>query len=170
MPASKAQRTKTAERRAKAVSMKIAGADWDTIAEALGYASKGAACTDVTRALEAATAEQQRNAEVLLYLELARLDRLQRAFWPAALKGDEGAARTVLGCIDRRVKLLKLEPPQRHEVITLGAIEAEIRDLEQQMDARGLSAEAIAAGLDMPTAADLAASVDAQLDLGTDVP
>ncbi len=112
--------------------MAIAGADWETIARALGYASRGAACADVTRALEAATAEMTRNVEVLRHKEVARLDRLQQAFWAAALKGDEGAARTVFGCIDRRVKLLRLEPAQRHEVVTMSAIEAEIARLEEE--------------------------------------
>jgi hypothetical protein len=137
MPASKAQRTKTAERRSQAVKLRIAGADWETIARTCGYASRGAACTDVTRAMEAATAEATRNADVLRHLELARLDRLQQAFWPEALKGDADAARTVLACIDRRVKLQRLEPATRHEVVTLGAIEAEIARLEEEQAGLG---------------------------------
>lgn len=137
MPASKAQRTKTAERRSQAVTLRIAGADWETIARTCGYASRGAACTDVTRAMETATAEATRNADVLRHMELARLDRLQRAFWPAALNGDADAARTVFGCIDRRVKLLRLEPAQKLEVVTLGAIEAEIARLEEEQAVLG---------------------------------
>ena len=133
MPASKAQRTKTAERRSKAVKMRIAGADWETIASACGYASRGAACTDVTRALEAQTAEMLRDADVLRQMELARLDRLQAAFWAAAIQGDADAARTVFGCIDRRTKLLGLNAPERHEVITLTAMEAEIGRLEREL-------------------------------------
>lgn len=135
MPASRAQRTKTAERRSQAVQLRIAGADWETIARTCGYASRGAACTDVNRALEVATAEQQRNVDVLRHMELARLDRLQRAFWAAAIGGGEGAteaARTVLGIIDRRCKLLGLSAPAKLEVVTLGAIEAEIARLESE--------------------------------------
>lgn len=134
MPASKAQRTKTAERRSQAVQLRIAGADWETIARTCGYASRGAACTDVTRAMENATAEATRNADVLRHMELARLDRLQQAFWAAALKGDSEAARTVLGIIDRRCRLLGLSAPKKLEVVTLGAIEAEIARLEEAMD------------------------------------
>ncbi len=140
MPASKAQRTKTAERRSQAVQMSLAGADWETIARALGYASRGAACTDVTRALELATAEMTRNTDVLRHVELARLDRLQRAFWARAIGGGEGsidAARTVLGIIDRRCKLLGLSAPTRLEFVTLGAIEAEISRLEGEQAALG---------------------------------
>lgn len=133
MPASKAQRTKTAERRSKAVKLRIAGADWDTIATTCGYASRGAACTDVSRALEAQTAELLRDVDVLRHMEITRLDRLQAAFWTAAIGGDVDAARTVFGCIDRRVKLLGLNAPERHEVITLTAMEAEIGRLEREL-------------------------------------
>jgi hypothetical protein len=40
-----------------------------------------------------------------------RLDRLQRAYWPAALGGDVGAARLVLRVIDRRARLFGLDAP-----------------------------------------------------------
>ncbi len=137
MPASKAQRTKTAERRAQAVQLRIAGASWETIARQCGYASRGAANTDVTRAMEAATAEATRNADVLRQLELTRLDRLQRAVWAEAIKGDGDAIRTVLGIIDRRCKLLGLSAPSKVEVVTLGAIEAEIQRLEEEQAGLG---------------------------------
>lgn len=140
MPASKAQRTKTAERRSQAVKLRIAGADWETIARSCGYASRGAACTDVTRAMETATAEATRNADVLRHMELARLDRLQQAFWAAAIGGGENAgeaARTVLGIIDRRCKLLGLTAPRKVEIITLGAVEAEIARLEEEQAGLG---------------------------------
>ena len=129
MPASKAQRAKTAQRRSLAIQMHLAGADWDDIADKLGYASRGAAHTDVTRALEAATAQLNRDVDVLRTVELARLDKLQAAFWLRALQGDTDAARIVQGVIDRRIKLLRLEPAQRHEVITLSAMDAEITRL-----------------------------------------
>lgn len=132
MPASKAQRAATAERRTKAVKLRIAGADWDTIKTQCGYASRGAACTDVTRAMEARVAEMNRNVDVLLHMEVERADRLQAAFWAAALQGDTDAARIVLGCIDRRVKWQRLQPPQRFEIFTLGAVEAEIARLERE--------------------------------------
>lgn len=47
-----AQRVRVAERRDRAVQMSLAGADWQSIADALGYASRGAAHTDVSRALK----------------------------------------------------------------------------------------------------------------------
>ncbi len=133
MPASKAQRAKTAERRSKAIQMHLAGSDWETIATALGYASRGAAHTDVSRALEVATTELQRDADVLRTVELARLDKLQAAYWLAALQGDTDAARIVQGVMDRRIKLLGLNAPERHEVISLTAMDAEISRLEREL-------------------------------------
>lgn len=147
MPASRAQQAATAERRAKAIAMYLGGVtDWQKIATTLGYASRGAAHTDVTRALERATAEANRNADVLRQQELMRLDRLQQALWTKALAGDPKATYAVLGIIDRRCKILGLDAPVRHEVVTLGAVEAEIARLEQELDDRA-AAEAAAAAV-----------------------
>lgn len=55
--------------------MRIAGATWEHIAAALGYASRGAACTDVTRALQAAQAETNLAADEWRQLSLARLEQ-----------------------------------------------------------------------------------------------
>lgn len=133
MPASKAQRAATAERRGKAVAMRLAGLDYETIANRLGYASRGAACQDITRALEANVAEQNRNADVLRQEELQRLNRLQAGVWQAAVSGDTKAVDTALRIIDRRCKLLGLDAPVRHEVVTLDAIDAEIRRLTAEL-------------------------------------
>lgn len=144
MPASRAQQARTAERRRQAIAMALAGADWDTIADRLGYASRGAAHTDVTRAMEKAAAEAIRDADVLRHIELARLDRIQVAYWVRALGGrdpdtgitrppDPDAARVVQWCIDRRCKLLGLDAAIKHEVVTLSAIERAIADLEAQL-------------------------------------
>lgn len=111
MPPSKAQRAQTAERRSKAIQLRLAGADWTQIADALGYADRAAACKDVTRALEAHVATQRAGAEVLRETELQRLDRLQRGLWPAAIAGDTKSADTVLRVIDRRMRLLGLDVP-----------------------------------------------------------
>lgn len=133
MPASKAQRAATAERRSKAVAMRLAGIDYETITKRLGYSSRAAAHVDITRALEANVAEQNHNADVLRQEELQRLDRLQAGVWAAAAAGNSRAVETVLRIIDRRCKLLGLDAPVRHEVVTLDAIEAEIRRLSFEL-------------------------------------
>jgi hypothetical protein len=146
MPASRAQQAKTAERRQKAIAMRLAGADWDTIAARLGYASKGAACTDVTRAMEKAAAEALRDADVLRHIELSRLDRLQVGLWTRAAGGELDAIGTVLSIIDRRVRLLGLNAPVKVEGVSLSAIEAAIAHLEALEEAG--AAGALTAGPD----------------------
>ncbi|SEF34380.1 hypothetical protein SAMN05421837_107351 [Amycolatopsis pretoriensis] len=106
MAASEEQRAKTAERRRRAVAMRFAGVDYETIAERLGYAGRAAACKDIQRALapniaeDAAPATDEQRA-----LELMRLDRLQAAAWPAVLKGDLRAIDTVVRIISTRAKI-----------------------------------------------------------------
>lgn len=116
MPPSKAQKAQTAERRRKAITLRLAGMDWQSIADQLGYADRGAACKDVNRALEANLAEQSQAADTLREVETLRLDRLQAAAWPSAVKGDLKAIETVLKVIDRRVKLQGLDMPLRAEL------------------------------------------------------
>jgi len=115
MPASKAQRAKTAQRRAQAIALRLAGASYEQIAQQLGYASRSAAYTDIDRALRKGLAEQERDGALLRQQELERLDRLQAGIWPRAISGDYRAADTALRIIDRRCKLLGLDAPQRVE-------------------------------------------------------
>lgn len=115
MPASKAKQAEVAERRRKAVSMRIAGADWDTIVGALGYPDRNTACKDVRRAMEANRRDMEATAEELRSTEVARLDRLQAAFWPKALKGDTKAAEIVRRCIMDRAKLQGTTAPEQVE-------------------------------------------------------
>jgi len=119
MPASKAQRAATADRRTKATALRIAGMDWQSIADQLGYSSRGAACTDVSRALEANLAELRDKAEEMRSIESMRLDRLQASLWPKAVKGDVKAIDAVLRIIDRRMRLLGL-----HQIPSTSGLEA----------------------------------------------
>jgi hypothetical protein len=147
MPASKAQRAATARRRQQAIALRLAGASLDTIAAQLGYAGRAAVCVDLGRALDIALADQARDAEALRQLELMRLDRLQAATWGRAMTGDPGAVMAALRVIDRRCKLLGLDAPQRHEIITMTQIEAEIARLEATLAADAI----IAAPADPPS-------------------
>ena len=131
MGTSKAQQAVTARRRAQAIQLRLAGADYESIATQLEYASRGAAYTDISRALDQALVEQRREADVLRQEELLRLDRLQRAVWSEAVKGDVPSVLAALRIVDRRCKLLGLDAPTRHEVITVGAVEEEIRRLSE---------------------------------------
>ena len=133
MTASRAQRATTAERRTRAIAMKLAGATYDQIASTLGYASKGAACQDIKRALEHRLEEQGYQADLLKQQELARLDRLQAGHWAGAIGGDTRAAEVVMKVIAMRIKLLGLDAPARVEVVTYDAVEAEMERLARLM-------------------------------------
>lgn len=108
---SAAKRTQVAQRRTQAIQLRLAGAEWQQIADTLGYSDKAAANKDVTRALEMAAREQRASAEVLRETELQRLDRLQRGLWATAIAGDVRAVEAVLRVMDRRMKLLGLDIP-----------------------------------------------------------
>lgn len=137
MPASKAQRAATAERRGKAIAMRLAGLDYETIAKRLGYrGGRGAACKDIERALVANIAAQRTSTEEYREVELLRLDRLQAASWQAAAAGDLRSIETVLRIIDRRCKLLGLDAPVRAEVVTLDYLDAAIREAEAALGGR----------------------------------
>lgn len=140
MVASKAQQAATAERRAKAIRMKIDGATYTQIAEALGYASRSAAHMDVKRSLERHVVEEGLAIEAWRELELARLDTLQQAIWPKAMSGDPRAIEAALKILDRRAKLLGLDSPVRLEVLTVDALDAQIQRLEAELAAAAIAA------------------------------
>lgn len=117
MGASKAQRAAAAQKRAQATALRVAGVDWATIAERVGYRSPGAACTAVSEALKANLQEQQANVDELRALGLAKVQRLQAAFWPQAIQGkDPKAARVVLDCLRHEARLQGTEAPTRVNV------------------------------------------------------
>lgn len=169
MPASKAQRTKTAVRRAKAVEMRTRGSSWQEIADDLGYVNRSAACADVTRALEAAVVEQNRNIDLMRQEELRAYDQLLVEAWAVLerehvtvshgriIRDEETGEKLlddgpVLQAIDRvvrirerRAKLLGLDAPQRHEVVSLDAVDAEIRRLTAELGGSAEAGEATAA-------------------------
>lgn len=146
MAASRAQRAQTAERRARAIALRLAGLEYQAIADRLGYSSRQAARVDVERALQANLAEESRQADLLRQVELQRLDRLQAAAWPAAAAGDLRAIDTVLKVVDRRCKLLGLDAPIRAEVLTIDAIEANIARLTAQLAENDGPADDVDAG------------------------
>ncbi|MCW6003890.1 hypothetical protein K1W54_04740 [Micromonospora sp. CPCC 205371] len=156
MPASRAQRTQTAERRAKAVQMRLEGADYPTIAATLGYSDQAAAHKDITRAMEAAVTRQHSAVEVLRQEELMRLDLLWAEVWAVLkrehvtvsngrlVRGEDGhplrddgpvlaAVDRLVRILERRAKYLGLDAPQKHEVLTLDAIDRAIQELNAEL-------------------------------------
>lgn len=109
MAANKAQQATTAERRTKAIKLRLAGLDWQEIADRLEYSSRGSACADVSRALEQHRKEEATAVEELRQTEALRLDRLMAGLWPKAAAGNVRAAEAALKVIDRRCKLWGLD-------------------------------------------------------------
>lgn len=171
----KAQQVAIAERRTKAITMRLAGSSYQQIADELGYTTRGAACQDISRALEAQVAEQHTAVEVHRETELQRLDILWADAW-AVLKRehitvshgkivydertldkgelkpllDDGpvlqAITTLLKIQERRAKYLGLDAPTKVEAITIDAIDAEIRKLAAELEADPVGEAADAAG------------------------
>ena len=110
------KRSKTAERRKKAIALYTAGLTWQAIADQLDYASRGAACTDVTRALEKDRKAEEQQVEALRYIASLRLERIQAGLWPKATKGDVKSAEAATRVIDRWIKLHGLDAPRRFSV------------------------------------------------------
>lgn len=140
MVASKAQQAKTAERRGKAIRLKIEGHTYTEIAQLLGYSNRASACSDIRRALEKHVIEEGLAVEAWRELELARLDILQKAIWPEAMEGSPRAIETALKILDRRAKLLGLDSAIKLEVLTIDALDAQIQRLEAELGRAGLAA------------------------------
>lgn len=148
------RRIDVALRRAEAIKLRIAGMSMKTIADRLGYCSDIAAYNDIKRALAAATTEP---VEEMRQIELARLDVLwQKAMMVLArqhLSVSNGRVvhldgtpvpddAPVLQAIDRllkiqerRARLLGLDAPRQVEVVTIDAVEAEIKRLNAELAA-----------------------------------
>lgn len=97
---------KSAERAAQALELHLAGATYERIAGALGYANRGGAFKAVQAALAARPAAPEQ-AEVVR-LEVARMDALLTGLWPAARRGDVAAVDRVLKIGERRAELLAM--------------------------------------------------------------
>lgn len=154
MPRKRRREPAQVERDARAVEHRRNGLTYRQIAAALGFSSMASAYDAVQRGLTDTVAET--NDEVRR-LELDRLDHLARAALKVLAKPhlvvsqgrvakhpetgepliDSGP---VLSAIDRllniqarRAKLLGLDSPTKVEMISLDAVDAEIRKLEQEL-------------------------------------
>lgn len=104
-PARTAAEAQRLDRDAEALRLALAGASVRQIAAAVGLSPSRAAAI-VTRELRAARAHRDDDHAAALDLELARLDALHAAVWPAATAGDLYAVDRALRIHDRRARLL----------------------------------------------------------------
>lgn len=117
----------TLDRRRQAVQLRLDGLSYEAIAAQLGWRSHASAHNAVQRGLADAVREP---TEQLIRLEVARLDELHRALWPAALAGNVGAVDRVLRVMERRARLLGLDKPA-----ALAVDVAQVEDLDAQIEA-----------------------------------
>lgn len=98
---------------AAAVALRIAGASYAEVAEALGLSGPGMARTMVESDLANRVTDTQRST--LRAEESARLERLLRSVWQKATDPGHAehlpAAKVALGIIDRHVRLNGLDAP-----------------------------------------------------------
>lgn len=124
-------------RQQSAVALKIAGANYSEIANALGYSSAANARVAVERALASSVGEEDRDQ--LRFLEGRRLERLLRGLWAKATNERHpdqiAAARTALAVIDRHSKLYGLDAPTQMVVHspTAGQIEQWVSQMAAQV-------------------------------------
>lgn len=93
------------ERRAKALELHLAGATYESIANAVGYASKSGAHKAVQEALDDLG---KYGPDEATETELARLDAMLTGLWPKARRGDVQAIDRVLKIGERRSVLLAM--------------------------------------------------------------
>lgn len=118
------RRTKSAERRRRAVALRIAGASFEQIGEQLGITRQSAHAL-VVNALDEIAKQTAESAEQLRQMELQRLDALQASLWPDAMRGDEQKVDRVIKIMARRAALMGLDAPTKQEVQqTLTHVEA----------------------------------------------
>lgn len=99
-------------KRMKALDLRLAGASFRRIGVEMGI-HYSTAWNYVEHML---TEYAKEPTEAVRHAEMARLDRLMLAYWPAALQGDHKAAQMVLGIMDRRARLLGLDSPQKVDI------------------------------------------------------
>lgn len=125
-----------AERRKKALALRIGGATLAEIAEVNGCAIS-TVHADIQRCLSDIPRQE---ADELRAQEVTRLDKLQRACWTPAMDGDLAAIGRALRIIDRRAKMLGLDAPQQVEVTGVDV------DLDATVERLLIVAKAVAAG------------------------
>lgn len=107
------QAVKTVEKKIKALELRKAGANYQSIADALGYKGPSGAFKAVQSGLRAVLKEP---AEELRTLELERLDGILMAIYPLARGGDNAAIDRCLKIMERRSRLLGLDAPAKHTI------------------------------------------------------
>lgn len=119
----------SAERRAKAMALRLAGYNYQQIADKIrashgGAYSKSMAFKDIEKSIDQLVIEP---AVRVLELNLGRLAAAMTAVWPAVMEGDVQAIAAMLKIMEREARYLGLDSPVRQ--VILGADAATVMDL-----------------------------------------
>jgi len=97
------------EKTRRAMSLKLAGASYASIAESLGYADASGARKAVMRGLESGL---QENANELRQIHYGRLEHLLMLLWSDVNNKDLASMNTALSVMDRMTRLYGLDAPE----------------------------------------------------------
>ena len=104
-----------AARREKTLELRASGLSIRAIADKLGV-SKSQVQRDIEKELQAAAEGRKKIAGLIIDLELAKLDALEKKAWEHITDGELSAIDRVLRSMERRAKLLGLDPPAKVDV------------------------------------------------------
>jgi len=107
------------EREVQAMSLRLAGAGYKRIGEALGV-STAAAYKAVKRVMDRTRKVADETAEQLREVHRARLEALHLANWPQAQKGHLGAGALVVKISESLRKLDGVDAPAKMDLTTKG--------------------------------------------------
>ncbi len=124
-----------AARNERALELHLAGASYQKIATALGFASKSSAHEAVQKALASSRTVPAVPGEALA-TELARLDAMLVGLWAAARRGNVAAVDRVLKIGERRVQLLALAGASAAEAAKPEAPMSLVDQLKARRDAK----------------------------------
>ena len=123
-----------AARREKALELRASGQSIRAIANELGV-SKSQVQRDIEKELKAAAEGRRKIAELLIDLELTKLDELEQEAWKHIRDGELSAIDRVLRSMERRAKLLGLDKTgEGGDTGSLGDLVAAIREARQRGD------------------------------------
>ncbi len=106
-----------AKRKAKVIDLYLAGNTYREIREETGL-SLGIISRYINEAVEEANKAAQEGMRKIKRLEVMKIDRLIKAFWPKAIEADVQAASMVLKLLERKADMLGLDAPFRIENMT----------------------------------------------------
>lgn len=113
---SSARRLAAAEKRRKAVELRLQGLSYQKIADELGFKGEGPARKTVEVALAETRSLTGEAAEEIVAMELQRLDIMFKGLWLAMQAGDPRSIEAGIKVQGRRAKLLGLDAPSKHEL------------------------------------------------------